>query len=353
MYIGESYATDRAAAKFVNVIGQITRESLNADLAKARYYSILNDGITDVSTTEQELVYVLFLQDGTPVIKFMGVESPAQADAEGLQTAIETSFSRIGISRFPDRLVGLNIDGASVNMGVHAGLGAKVCETAPWLVLVHCFNHHIELPIKDAFDASAFSKIDKMLRVLHSLYNASPKRYRELKQLAEAWETSIPKPTKATGTRWFEHKVNTQTSRIERLPKQMKSTIYPIYQTFYLDILSPIRRLSLGFHQELHNPVKAVRRIREFSWTMVKLHALIDKSLNEPASRLTHYKRLLAELETGENDETVYQGISLTGFNVANNVPNKYAETITPISYQFWISSYGQKMVIFHLVMVL
>jgi hypothetical protein len=343
MYIGESYATDRAAAKFVNVIGQITRESLNADLAKARYYSILNDGITDVSTTEQELVYVLFLQDGTPVIKFMGVESPAQADAEGLQTAIETSFSRIGISRFPDRLVGLNIDGASVNMGVHAGLGAKVCETAPWLVLVHCFNHHIELAIKDAFDASAFSKIDKMLRVLHSLYNVSPKRYRELKQLAEAWETSIPKPTKATGTRWFEHKVNTMKialehygsflSHIESLSQtdsnpvkraelkgylnRWKSTIYPIYHTIYLDILSPIRRLSLGFHQELHNPVKAVRRIREFSWTMVKLHALIDKSLNEPASRLTHYKRLLAELETGENDETVYQGISLTGFNVA------------------------------------
>jgi hypothetical protein len=137
MYIGESYTTDRAATKFVNVIGEITRESLNADLAKARYYSILNDGSTDMSTTEQELVYVLFIQDGTPVIKFMGVESPAQADAEGLETAIETSFSRLGISRFPDRLVGLNIDRASVNMGVHAGLGAKVCETAPWLVLVH------------------------------------------------------------------------------------------------------------------------------------------------------------------------------------------------------------------------
>jgi hypothetical protein len=88
----------------------------------------------------------------------------------------------------------------------------------------------------------------------------------------------------------------------------------------------------LGFQQELHDPVKAVRRIQEFSWTMVKLHALIDKSLNEPASRLTHYKRLLAELETGENDETVYQGISLTGFNVANNdVLNKYAETIMQI----------------------
>ena len=59
---------------------------------------------------------------------------------------------------------------ASINTGIHAGLGAKVRETAPWLVLVHCFNHRIELVIKDAFDASAFSRIEQMLRVLHSLY---------------------------------------------------------------------------------------------------------------------------------------------------------------------------------------
>jgi hypothetical protein len=45
-------------------------------------------------------------------------------------------------------------------MGIHAGMGAKVRETAPCLVLIHCFNHHIELAIKDAFDASSFSTID-------------------------------------------------------------------------------------------------------------------------------------------------------------------------------------------------
>ncbi len=63
MNIGESYTTDRAAAKFVNVIGEVTKEGLKTDLTKARYYSILNDGSTDVTKTEQELVYVLFLHD--------------------------------------------------------------------------------------------------------------------------------------------------------------------------------------------------------------------------------------------------------------------------------------------------
>lgn len=165
--------------------------------------------------TEQELVYVLFLKDGAPVIKFLGVESPEQADAEGLQNSITRAFSRIDIPCFSDRLVGLNVDGASVNVGIHAGLVAKIRETAPWLVLVHCFNHRIELAIKDAFDASSFSKIDQMLRVLHSLYNASPKRYRELKRLAEAWQTSIPKPTKATGIRWIKHKTNAMKIALE------------------------------------------------------------------------------------------------------------------------------------------
>lgn len=45
----ESYTTDRAVAKFVNVIGKVTRESLKSDLEKERYYSVLNDGSTDVS----------------------------------------------------------------------------------------------------------------------------------------------------------------------------------------------------------------------------------------------------------------------------------------------------------------
>ena len=47
-----------------------------------------------------------------------------------------------------------------------------------------------------------------MLRVLHLLCNASPKHYRELKRFAEAWQISIAKPTKATGTSWIEHKIN-------------------------------------------------------------------------------------------------------------------------------------------------
>ena len=62
--IGSSYLHERAAATFAEVIGYVHHRSLKEKLAKARYYSVLNDGSSDTSVSEKELVYVLFLDDG-------------------------------------------------------------------------------------------------------------------------------------------------------------------------------------------------------------------------------------------------------------------------------------------------
>ena len=107
-----------------------------------RYYSVPNDG----SEIEQEMV--LFLKDSAPVIKFVGVESHEPVDARGLQSAITTAISQIHIPCSSDHHFGLSIDRTNVNMGVRAGLGAKIREMAAWLVLVYCFNHRIELASK-------------------------------------------------------------------------------------------------------------------------------------------------------------------------------------------------------------
>jgi len=135
----------------------------------------LNDRSTDSSTTEQESIYVLYIDNGTPVVKYFSIESPENAGAEGIKETI----NRIGITNLTDCLVGLNIEGASVNTGIHHGLAAKFHELAPWLVTVHCFNHRVELALKDAFKTTAFDNIDEMLRILYYLYKKSSKRCRE------------------------------------------------------------------------------------------------------------------------------------------------------------------------------
>jgi hypothetical protein len=141
----------------------------------------------------------LFLSEGTPTLKFLSIESVKSGNAEGIKASIEEDFTRIG-------LTGLNVHGASMNTGIHHRLGALLKQQSPWLQVVHCFNHRVELALKDAFSTTIFSKIDEMLMKLHYLYQKSPKRLRELCDLATAYEGGIPNPIKATGTRWIKHK---------------------------------------------------------------------------------------------------------------------------------------------------
>ena len=84
-------------------------------------------------------------------------------------------------------------------------------------------------------------------------------------------DQSLPHPTKANGTRWIDHKIRamqivlehfgpllahveslsqTDSQREKRAElkgfvKRWKHASYPIHMALYLDILSPLRRLSL------------------------------------------------------------------------------------------------------------
>ena len=66
--------------------------------------------------------------------------------------------------------MGLNVDGASVNTDVHNGVGVLMQADSPWLQMIHCFNHRLELAIKDAFKNNNFNKIDEMLMTFCYLY---------------------------------------------------------------------------------------------------------------------------------------------------------------------------------------
>ena len=167
--------------------------------------------------------------------------------------------------------MGLNVDGASVNTGVHNGVGVLMHVDSPWLQVIHCFNHHLELAIKDAFKNDNFNKIDEMLMKFYYFYQKSPKLLQELKRIAEAWEKSVPKPSKSYGTRWIDHKLTSMKimlenygayiSHVESLSQtdsqalkraelkgcllKWKHASMPISFAIYLEVLSPLKRLRL------------------------------------------------------------------------------------------------------------
>ena len=204
----ENYKNDRAAANLCDATGKTLKDDLVKDLVDAKYYSLPTDGSTDSGVLKQELIYILFLnRSGRAEVKFYGIESPDHANAVGLKHAVELAFTRVGITDFTSSLFGLNVDGASVNTGIHGGLGALLRQSAEWLTVVHCFNHRLELAAQDAFKGTFFDEVDTMLTKLFYLYQKSPKRLRELHEFSEIFEKSVPKPAKAGGTRWIGHKM--------------------------------------------------------------------------------------------------------------------------------------------------
>ena len=56
----------------------------------------------------------------------------------------------LGVDGLPV-LIGAGTDGATVNVGVHACLKAKLQSKLPWVSWSRCFAHRLELACKDAF----------------------------------------------------------------------------------------------------------------------------------------------------------------------------------------------------------
>ena len=98
----------------------------------------------------------------------------------------------------------MNVDGASMNLGIHKGVGIFLKEKGPQVQVIDCFNHRVELALEGAFRIPSFKGVDSILCQLYYLYQDSPKR--ELRELSEAYGKTLPKPSRALGTHWIQHK---------------------------------------------------------------------------------------------------------------------------------------------------
>ena len=80
----------------------------------------------------------------------------------------------LDVEDFKMKLVCSTSDGASVNFEAKTGLMTRLTVQRPWMIKIHCINHHVELAIKEAIAETEFSKVDDIhystifLGVLHT-----------------------------------------------------------------------------------------------------------------------------------------------------------------------------------------
>lgn len=91
-------------------------------------------------------------------------------------------------------------------VGRRAGVSTKLRERIPWLVNIQCLAHGLELAASDTIKAhDRMKKTSDMIHGLYKQYHYSPKAWRELKEVGEALQLKVWKPTNLGGTRWLPH----------------------------------------------------------------------------------------------------------------------------------------------------
>ena len=77
------------------------------------------------------------------------------ANASGIVFSIEDAFKGANCKDF-DKLVGMNIDDASMNLGTHKGMSMFLKEKGPQIQWSTVFDHHVELALEGAFKTPSF-----------------------------------------------------------------------------------------------------------------------------------------------------------------------------------------------------
>ena len=83
--------------------------------------------------------------------------------------------------------------------------------------------------------------------------------------------------------------------------------------------------------QESHDPVKVIKRIKEFTWTMAKLVILPEQTM-ENANILTNFKKFLNSITVDEEGKHLYQNVKLKLYNrTFNAIKTHCKETVSRI----------------------
>ena len=351
--LGSGYKNDQACATFMSYIAKEQRDQLRSVLENVKFFSIQADGSTDAGIVEDELFTVLYLDrsgsDGNVHVrsKLFAVRQPKSGDAEGLFRCFEAAMSYVGIPDWTNKLIGFGCDGASVNIAA-GGLRGHLEKSVPWVVVIWCLAHRLELSLKDALKGTLFSSIDDMLLRAYYLYHKSPKKCRELDEVVASLQLCLEdsemptssaggnRPIRACGTRFVGHKVTAIRRFIDRFgaylghlttliedpstksPEKAKLKGYILKWrdakmilgcALFLDLLKPAATLCKALQNDELSVPSAIEAILH---TTKSLENLKDKNFDDYPT----VKRVCTSIQSSD-DQCTYQGTKLDNYEGA------------------------------------
>lgn len=179
---------------------------LDGQLEKKRtdsnFFGLLVDESTDISVHKTLIMYLRYVCHGVVTTDFIGNVRVRDGKAETLTAVIEAELLKLGINL--SQVVGFGSDGASVMTGRNTGVGARLLQSCPGLVHIHCVAHRLNLACVDAMRKNKYLELVKEnINFLFSYFHVSSLRSDKLQALQNALGEPMTKLKHAIDIRWL------------------------------------------------------------------------------------------------------------------------------------------------------
>ena len=271
----------------------------------------------------------------------------ASADANGVLNEILEALEGLDLSQdeIKSKLIGCTFHGASVNQGAKGGVIAKLKNLIPHvLVSLWCAPHKLELSLLDTAKEKdhgvIITTVEKAVDPIYRFYYASPKRHRELNDIAEIIDEDPVYFAAPSGTRWMashlraykallrhypavimhleeaSHRRTEEGSRCVAYQKLLKSRKFIDGISFLSDVLCVLAEVSLSFQKEDLLVTDVVIKLTEASLKLTQMKTLKGKIFSEVQGRIS-----------GPQYEKSGKSFVLTGTPYDESVLNAFLES--------------------------
>ena len=188
--------------ELIHVMSSYLEEELIQLMHNSPFIGLMIDESTDLSVRKNLVLYVNVLERGVVGTYFAKLIELKQCDAQAIFNSIVEYLENSSIDI--QRVSGLGSDGASVMVGQHTGVGARLKQLNPFMLSMHCVAHRLALASENA--ASSVSYCDEHHSVLKGLYNyfhTSPNHYSVLKEMIEIFDDPVVHIQQVHTIRWL------------------------------------------------------------------------------------------------------------------------------------------------------
>ena len=331
------YTSKDAVVDFVEALGTWVDESLLARLQNARYFSLLADECTDITTIEELSVVCRWVENGLPVEHFIEIIPLKKADAQTIYETLVDCLKVKGVQI--SKLIGMGFDGAATFSGKHNGVQTLLKSNSPHSIFVHCHCHLLQLACVQAANSTPGIKhVYITLTTLWKFFHYSPKRAECLKAVQRVLNMPELKVIKPSDTRWLAH---------ERCVKAVKENYIAIVITLNNIYEETHQPEALGISKALSSKstisavylldyvlpqvAKLSKTLQSEKLDLTVISSLVEATLYSLDDALSPAANWVLELQDMKESLEEAMGVNITTSDIQtfqNSVGNRFVSTL-------------------------